>query len=45
MKPGFKVTKELVERVKEAIRKALSARHVPRYVFGTPEIPVGYAAP
>ncbi|KAL4765160.1 acetoacetyl-CoA synthase [Aspergillus foveolatus] len=39
MKPGFKVTKELVERVKEAIRKALSARHVPRYVFGTPEIP------
>lgn len=45
MKPGFKVTKTLVERVKEAIRKALSARHVPKYVFETPEIPVGYAVP
>ncbi|KAL2831833.1 hypothetical protein BDW59DRAFT_181804 [Aspergillus cavernicola] len=39
MRPGHAVTRQLVGRVKEAIRKALSARHVPRWVFGTPEIP------
>ena len=41
MRPGREFTTELVGRVKEAIRKALSARHVPKYVFQTPEIPVG----
>jgi acetoacetyl-CoA synthetase len=40
MRPGFQLTPQLVSRVKEAIRKALSARHVPKYVFQTPEIPV-----
>lgn len=40
LRPGFQFTAELVSRVKEAIRKALSARHVPKYVFETPEIPV-----
>jgi acetoacetyl-CoA synthetase len=40
MRPGFQFTPQLVSRVKEAIRKALSARHVPKYVFPTPEIPV-----
>ncbi len=40
MKPGEKFTKRLVEEVKAAIRKELSPRHVPKYVFGTPEIPV-----
>jgi acetoacetyl-CoA synthetase len=40
MRPGFQFTPQLVSRVKEAIRKALSARHVPKYVFQTPEIPV-----
>ncbi len=40
MKSGEKFTKELVNDVKTAIRQGLSARHVPRYVFETPEIPV-----
>lgn len=40
MRPGREFTSDLVGRVKEAIRKALSARHVPKYVFQTPEIPV-----
>lgn len=39
MKPGVKFTQELVTKVKAAIRKALSARHVPKYVFETPDIP------
>jgi acetoacetyl-CoA synthetase len=30
----------LVNDIKAAIRKELSARHVPKYVFETPEIPV-----
>lgn len=40
MKPGHKFTKKLVNNVKDAIRKQCSARHVPKYVFETPEIPV-----
>lgn len=40
MRPGHGLTAELVGRVKEAIKKALSARHVPKYIFVTPEIPV-----
>jgi hypothetical protein len=40
MKPEFKFSEELSLRVKAAIRKALSARHVPAFVFPTPEIPV-----
>lgn len=40
MKPGEKFTKGLVGEVKAAIRKELSARHVPKYVFETPDIPV-----
>ncbi|KAL4927844.1 acetoacetyl-CoA synthase [Aspergillus undulatus] len=39
MRPGHRLTSDLVSRVKEAIKKALSARHVPKYVFMTPEIP------
>ncbi|KAL4802939.1 hypothetical protein BDV18DRAFT_145881 [Aspergillus unguis] len=39
MKPGFALTEELVDRVKAAISKGLSKRHVPAYVFETPEIP------
>ncbi|KKK22005.1 hypothetical protein AOCH_003863 [Aspergillus ochraceoroseus] len=39
MKPGYSITSELVSRIKEAIRKALSARHVPKYIFPTPGIP------
>ncbi|KAL3494091.1 hypothetical protein BJX62DRAFT_57167 [Aspergillus germanicus] len=39
MRPGHQLTGDLVARVKEAIRRALSARHVPKYVFETPAIP------
>ncbi|KAJ5692516.1 acetoacetyl-CoA synthase [Penicillium macrosclerotiorum] len=40
MRPGLKLESQLVTRVKDAIRKALSARHVPKYIFETPAIPV-----
>ncbi len=40
MKPGKRFTRELVNNVKMAIKKGLSPRHVPKYVFETPEIPV-----
>ena len=40
MKPGTLFTPDLVARVKNAIRRELSARHVPMWVFETPEIPV-----
>jgi acetoacetyl-CoA synthetase len=40
MKPGHKFDRKLVNEVKTAIRNDLSKRHVPRYVFETPEIPV-----
>lgn len=40
MKPSEKFTAQLVNDVKGAIRKGLSARHVPKYVFETPDIPV-----
>ncbi|KEF52225.1 acetoacetate-CoA ligase [Exophiala aquamarina CBS 119918] len=40
MKPGKALTPTLVERVKAAIRKEHTPRHVPRYVFETYEIPM-----
>jgi len=40
MKPGEKFTARLVNDVKAAIRKELSPRHVPKYIFETPDIPV-----
>jgi acetoacetyl-CoA synthetase len=40
MKPGEAFTARLVDEVKVAIRKELSARHVPKYIFETPAIPV-----
>ena len=45
MRPGCQFSPALVESVKAAIRKGLSARHVPTYVFETPEIPVSSAVP
>ncbi|KAL1953974.1 hypothetical protein VTO42DRAFT_1860 [Malbranchea cinnamomea] len=39
MKPGVPFTKKLVTDVKSAIRRELSPRHVPKYIFQTPEIP------
>jgi acetoacetyl-CoA synthetase len=40
MRQGEKFTQGLVNDIKTAIRKELSARHVPKYVFETPDIPV-----
>lgn len=40
LKPGEKFTPKLEADVQAAIRKELSPRHVPRYIFETPEIPV-----
>lgn len=40
MKPGHQFTPQLVREVKEAIRKATSPRHVPKFIFETKEIPV-----
>jgi acetoacetyl-CoA synthetase len=42
MKPGKRFTAALASEVKAVIRRELSPRHVPRYVFETPEIPVGF---
>ena len=42
MRDGVPYTMQLVNRVKGAIRKGLSARHVPSYIFSTPEIPVSH---
>ncbi|EXJ91702.1 acetoacetate-CoA ligase [Capronia epimyces CBS 606.96] len=39
MQPGHQFTPQLVREVKEAIRKATSPRHVPKFVFETKEIP------
>lgn len=40
MKPTSQFSADLVSRVKSAIRQKLSARHVPSFIFETPEIPV-----
>lgn len=40
MKPGKKFTPQLVRAVKQAIKKEHGPRHVPKYVFETPDIPV-----
>ncbi|KAI0866078.1 acetoacetate-CoA ligase [Xylaria cubensis] len=39
MRPGHKFNQKLVRDVKEAIKKEMTKRHVPKYVFETPEIP------
>ena len=45
MKPGVKFTEELVSKVKNAISQDVGRRCVPKYVFETPEIPVGCDSP
>jgi acetoacetyl-CoA synthetase len=42
MKPGVKFTPILVKRVKDAISQSLSKRHVPKYIFETPDIPTSH---
>ncbi|KAJ9608824.1 hypothetical protein H2200_006595 [Cladophialophora chaetospira] len=39
MKPGRTFTANLIRDIKATIRRELSPRHVPRYIFETPEIP------
>ncbi|KAI1375226.1 acetoacetyl-coenzyme A synthetase [Hypoxylon crocopeplum] len=39
MRPGHKFDRKLVNEVKEAIKTELTKRHVPKYVFETPDIP------
>ncbi|KAH8821873.1 hypothetical protein F5884DRAFT_662201, partial [Xylogone sp. PMI_703] len=39
MRPGESLNTALVEKVKRAIGKSLSPRHVPKFVFETPDIP------
>jgi len=43
MRSGFKFTPQLVGDIKTAIRKGLSARHVPAYIFEVSDIPVGFS--
>jgi acetoacetyl-CoA synthetase len=43
MKPGRKITQDLVKRVKDAIARDVGRRCVPKHVFETPEIPVSAA--
>lgn len=40
MKPGKQFSDDLVNRVKDRIGRECSRRHVPKFVFETPEIPV-----
>ncbi|KAJ6157911.1 hypothetical protein N7470_005503 [Penicillium chermesinum] len=39
MKPGKAFTEDLVQQIKSLIRRELSPRHVPAFIFETPEIP------
>ncbi|KAG6919379.1 hypothetical protein DXG01_006928 [Tephrocybe rancida] len=39
MRPGTKLTSSLEAEIKAEIRKALSARHVPKYIFEIDDIP------
>jgi acetoacetyl-CoA synthetase len=41
MRKGYKFDDHLVAEIKGAIRKALSARHVPSFIFEIEDIPVG----
>lgn len=40
MKNGIKLDKALVSKIKGTIAKELTKRHVPKYVFEIPEVPV-----
>jgi acetoacetyl-CoA synthetase len=40
MKPGVKFNAELAGKIRERIAKELTKRHVPKYIFEVPDIPV-----
>ncbi|KAJ3540391.1 hypothetical protein NM688_g6230 [Phlebia brevispora] len=39
MRPGHQLTDDLLARIRAAIRKSLSARHIPSYIFQVDDIP------
>jgi len=45
MRDGHALTRTLERTIREAIRSALSARHVPAYVFAVDAIPVSRTSP
>lgn len=40
MKPSVKFTAELAKQIRDRIAKELTKRHVPKYIFEVPDIPV-----
>ncbi|KAH6879557.1 acetoacetate-CoA ligase, partial [Thelonectria olida] len=40
MRDGYRLTRQLTSEIKAAIGRALSKRHIPRYIFEAPEIPI-----
>jgi len=40
MQPGYHFTDLLIQRLRDAIRKGLSSRHVPRFIVEVKEIPM-----
>ena len=42
MRPGKPCNEDLKTRIRQTIRKSLSARHVPSYIFEVKDIPVRY---
>ena len=45
MRAGHRLSGDVEQAIREAIRKALSARHVPKYIFEVEEIPVRLPRP
>jgi acetoacetyl-CoA synthetase len=45
MRPGHPFTPDLENRIRIAVKTALSARHVPKYIFETEDIPVSGVIP
>ena len=45
MKPGVRLDAALVARMRAAIAKDLTKRHVPKFIFEVPEIPVSFHLP
>lgn len=39
MNPGYTLTPDLRNRLKDAIKRGLSSRHVPRFILEVPDIP------
>lgn len=44
MRAGQKLTSMLESKIREEIRRALSARHVPSFIFEVEDIPVSFSS-